>query len=112
MDRVRKTKKLLVPLFLCLWRKFSLVLLVEVVESLDALIARLLAVRIECLEKASADDLVSFVSGSGHPRRLHAAENLLQSEQRLFTFLPTDFGIAFWQGADNERARSHLRCLS
>src|SRR6266478_9885277 len=103
MDRVRKPQQFLVSSFLGFGWKLGGVLAVKVMERLHRLVARPLAIGIECLEHAAADDFVCLITSSWQPRRLHPPKYLFQAEQRLLAPLAAGFGIALRKGADDQR---------
>jgi hypothetical protein len=81
MDRVGDPQELKVAGLAGLGRELGGVRIVEVVEGLDGLVARLLAPGVERLEQASADDLVGLVAGCGKPARMDAAEDGLEAAE-------------------------------
>ena len=109
MDRVRQPQQLLVTSFLGFRWKLCRVLAVQVVECLYRFVARPLAIGIERLEHAAADDFVGLVAGSRQPGRLHPPEYLLQAEQCLFAPHAAGFGIALRQRADDQRMGNKRR---
>ena len=111
VDRVGQPQQLVVSRLLRLGREVGDVLAIEIVERTAGLVPSPLAVGIERLEKAPADDLVSLVARRGQPSRVDAAEHGLQPPQRLRPALAASFHVALRQRADHEHAGRHLRGL-
>ena len=111
MQRICPPHLLLVGWLPDLRRKIGRVLAVQPAKRTDGLVAGLLLRLVQRLEEPTADDLEGLDAARRRPRRLDAAEDLLETPERIPALLIADFGTGLRQRADDDRALNRCRGL-